>query len=146
MANLSEVWKGVRDVLKADATLGALLSSATAIYERDPPLDADFPMLTLWQMDDGPINAASGFGLFETDIQIDVWSTSPRTNEQIKARLDDLLQIPRIRSSVISTTNYNVYRLYRTRATFVGTVAREDDGKRIRHLATEWRASIRPTT
>lgn len=145
MSDLSEVWKGMRDILIGDAALTALLSSAGAVYERDPPLDVSFPMLTLWQLTDGPVNNSSGFGLYDADIQIDVWSSSPRTNEQIKSRLDDLLQIPRVRSSGIVTDNYNVYRLYRTRSTFVGTVAMEDEGKEIRHLATEWRASIKPT-
>jgi hypothetical protein len=145
MADLSEVWKGMRDILIGDATLTAMLSSAGAVYERDPPLDVAFPMLTLWQLTDGPVNNSSGFGLFNADIQIDVWSTSPRTNEQIKSRLDELLQIPRVRSTGIVTDNYNVFRCYRTRSTFAGTVAVENEGKKIRHLATEWRASIKPT-
>ena len=42
------------------------------------------------------------------EVQIDVWSTSPRTNEQIKSRLDELLEIPRVVATGISTTNYNV--------------------------------------
>jgi hypothetical protein len=145
MADLSEVWKGIRDILVDDATLVALLSSASAVYERDPPIEPDYPMLTLWQVDDGPDNALTGYGEFNSLLQIDVWSTSPRTNEQIKSRMDELLEIPRVVTTQITTTNYNVTSLSRLRATFVGTIEFEDDGKRIRHLATEWRAKIRKT-
>lgn len=146
MADLSEVWKGVRDILVGDSTLTAMLASASSVYERDPPLQASFPMLTLWQVADGPDNAVTGYGEFHADVQIDVWSTSPRTNEQIKSRLDDLLEIPRVVATGITTTNYDVTNCTRTNARFVGTVEIEDDGKHIRHLATEWRVTIRKTT
>jgi len=146
VADLSEVWKGIRDVLVGDATLTAMLSSASSVYERDPPLETGFPMLTLWQVADGPVNAVSSYGEFHAEVQIDVWSTSPRTNEQIKSRLDELLEIPRVATTQISTTNYNVTNCTRTNARFVGTVEIEDDGKHIRHLATEWRVTIRKTT
>ncbi len=146
MADLSEVWKGMRDILVGDATLTAMLASASSVYERDPPLQTGFPMLTLWQVTDGADNRVSGYGEFRADVQIDVWSTSPRTNEQIKSRLDELLEIPRVVTTQISTTNYNVTNCTRTNARFVGTVEIEDDGKHIRHLATEWRVTIRKTT
>ena len=146
MSDLSEVWKGVRDILVGDATLTAMLASASSVYERDPPLETGFPMLTLWQVSDGPANAVSGYGEFHADVQIDVWSTSPRTNEQIKSRLDELLEIPRVVATGITTTNYDVTNCTRTNARFVGTVEIEKDGKHIRHLATEWRVTIRKTT
>ena len=146
MADLSEVWKGVRDILVGDSTLTAMRASAASVYERDPPLETGFPMLTLWQVSDGPANAVSGYGEFHADVQIDVWSTSPRTNEQIKSRLDELLEIPRVVATGITTTNYDVTNCTRTNARFVGTVEIEDDGKHIRHLATEWRVTIRKTT
>jgi len=146
MADLSEVWKGLRDVLVGDATLTAMLDSASSVYERDPPLETGFPMLTLWQVSDGADNAVSAYGEFHADVQIDVWSTSPRTNEQIKSRIDELLEIPRVVATGISTTNYDVTNCTRTNALFVGTVEIESDGKHIRHLATEWRVTIRKTT
>tara|TARA_R110000824_G_scaffold187178_2_gene368427 strand:+ start:1757 stop:2197 length:441 start_codon:yes stop_codon:yes gene_type:complete len=146
VADLSEVWKEVRDILVGDATLTAMLASASSVYERDPPLQTGFPMLTLWQVADGPANAVSSYGEFHADVQIDVWSTSPRTNEQIKSRLDELLEIPRVVTTQISSTNYNVTNCTRTNSRFVGTVEIEDDGKHIRHLATEWRVTIRKTT
>lgn len=143
MANLSEVWKAIRDKLVGDATLTALLASSSAVYERDPPIDAAFPMLTIWQIDDSPNMQLDGYGEFFPSIQIDVWSTSPRTNEEIKERITALLDIPRINSDQISTTNYNVTRLQRESARFVGTVEIEADGKRVRHLATTWVATIK---
>jgi hypothetical protein len=146
MADLSEVWKGLRDVLIGDSTLTAMLDSASSVYERDPPLETGFPMLTLWQLSDGADNAVSAYGEFHADVQIDVWSTSPRTNEQIKSRIDELLEIPRVVRAGISTTNYDVTNCTRTNARFVGTVEIESDGKHIRHLATEWRVTIRKTT
>ena len=146
MADLSEVWKEMRDILVGDATLTAMLDSASAVYERDPPLETGFPMLTLWQVTDGADNRVSAYGEFHAEVQIDVWSTSPRTNEQIKSRLDELLEIPRVVTTQISSTNYNVTNCTRTNARFVGTVEIESDGKHIRHLATEWRVTIRKTT
>ena len=146
MADLSEVWKGMRDILVGDATLTAMLASASSVYERDPPLQTGFPMLTLWQVTDGADNRVSGYGEFRADVQIDVWSTSPRTNEQIKSRLDELLEIPKIRTTAITTTNYNVTNVSRSSANFVGTVEIEKDGKLVRHLATEWNVKIRKTT
>jgi hypothetical protein len=146
MADLSEVWKGFRDILVGDATLTAMLASSSSVYEPDPPAEVGFPMLTLMQANDGPVTECTGYGEFAAQLQIDVWSTSPRTNEQIKSRLDELLEIPKIRTSAISTTNYNVTNVSRTSATFVGTVEIEKDGKRIRHLATEWDVKIRKTT
>ena len=146
MADLSEVWKEIRDILVGDATLTAMLDSASSVYERDPPLETGFPMLTLWQVTDGADNRLSAYGEFHAEVQIDVWSTSPRTNEQIKSRLDELLEIPRVVTTQISSTNYNVTNCTRTNARFVGTVEIESDGKHIRHLATEWRVTIRKTT
>ena len=146
MADLSEVWKEIRDILVGDATLTAMLDSASSVYERDPPLETGFPMLTLWQVTDGADNRVSAYGEFHAEVQIDVWSTSPRTNEQIKSRLDELLEIPRVVTTQISSTNYNVTNCTRTNARFVGTVEIESDGKHIRHLATEWRVTIRKTT
>ena len=146
MADLSEVWKGIRDVLVGDATLTAMLSSSSAVYEPDPPDNVSFPMLTMMQITDGPVTECTGYGEFAAQFQIDVWSTSPRTNEQIKSRLDELLEIPKIRTSAIATTNYNVTNVSRNSANFVGTVDIEKDGKRIRHLATEWDVKIRKTT
>ena len=146
MADLSEVWKEMRDILVGDATLTAMLDSASAVYERDPPLETGFPMLTLWQVTDGADNRLSAYGEFHAEVQIDVWSTSPRTNEQIKSRLDELLEIPRVVTTQISSTNYNVTNCTRTMSRFVGTVEIESDGKHIRHLATEWRVTIRKTT
>ena len=146
MADLSEVWKGIRDILLGDSTLAAMLSAASAVYEPDPPDDVDFPMLTLMQSDDGPVTECTGYGEFAAQLQIDVWSTSPRTNEQIKSRLDELLEIPKIRATAITTTNYNVTNVSRSSANFVGTVEIEKDGKLIRHLATEWDVKIRKTT
>ena len=90
MADLSEVWKGIRDILVAASTLTAMRASSSSVYEPDPPADVDFPMLTLVQSDDGPVTECTGYGEFAAQLQIDVWSTSPRTNEQIKSRLDQL--------------------------------------------------------
>ena len=146
MADLSEVWKGLRDVLVGDATLTAMLASASSGDERGPPLEVSVPMLTHWQVADGPDNAVTAYGEFHADVQLDVWATSPRTNEQSKSRLDELLEIPRVVATGISTTNYDVTNCTRTNARFVGTVEIEDDGKHIRHLATEWRVTIRKTT
>ena len=146
MADLSEMWKGIRDILVADSTLTAMLSDSSAVYEPEPPDDVDFPMLTIMQTDDGPVTECTGYGEFAAQLQIDVWSTSPRTNEQIKSRLDELLEIPKIRATAITTTNYNVTNVSRSSANFVGTVEIEKDGKLIRHLATEWDVKIRKTT
>jgi len=143
VADLSEVWKGIRDILVGDATLVALLATSSSVYERDPPINAAFPMLTVWQIDDSPNMRLDGYGEFFPSFQIDVWSTSPRTNEQIKERVTQLLDIPRINSDQISTTNYNVTRLQRENARFVGTVEIEADGKRVRHLATTWVATVK---
>lgn len=143
MADLSEVWKAIRDKLVGDSTLTAMLSSTSSVYERDPPVNADVPMITIWQIDDRPNLQLAGYGEFFATYQIDVWSTSPRTNEQIKERMNTVLDIPLINSAQIATTNYNVTRLQRENSIFVGTVEVEADGKRIRHLATTWRATIR---
>ena len=123
-----------------------MLSSVSAIYEPDPPDNVDFPMLTMMQVTDGPVTEVTGYGEFKATFQLDVWSTSQRTNEQIKSRLDELLEIPRIRTTAITTTNYNVTNVTRTNANFVGTVDVEKNGKRVRHLATEWDVTIRKTT
>ncbi len=103
-------------------------------------------MLTLMKSDEGTVTECPGYGEFAAQLKIDVWSTSPRTNEQIKSRLDELLEIPKIRTTAITTTNYNVTNFSRSSANFVGTVEIEKDGKLVRHLATEWNVKIRKTT
>jgi hypothetical protein len=108
MADLSELFATVGNLLVNDATLAALLGDAQQVYQDRPAIHATFPCLTLAIPHEGPQHELTGPGAFRPVWRIIAYGASQDALRGIMARLNDLLDIPRTVPSAMVGTAYKI--------------------------------------
>jgi hypothetical protein len=142
MADLSELWPAIGNIMVDDTTLtGMLHSDASIYYADDLPVDLRpvLPAIRFWMVGETPNVNRTVLGDHEVRLEIDVFADSPKTNEAIRSRLDELLNVPLKRPQGIETDNYRVRGMWRTGSLPIslGRNAAGGGGP-LYHLATEW--------
>jgi hypothetical protein len=144
MADLSEVWAGLRTALLSDDELVALLGSSDAIYRQFPGTSVLFPSLVF---------KVSGLGLYPNDsftgrkepgLQIDVYATEPNQFDAIFARLENAWTIPINHREPIDTENFRISRLKILNAIEVGPVRLLADNRQLRMWSVETELRVLP--
>lgn len=85
----SEFETALVSALTGDATLTALLASATAVYRERPFQEAGYPQLTFAWRDEADTSLSS-YGKHNLSLQIDIWA-SPEAADSIRQALHNLL-------------------------------------------------------
>ena len=143
MADLSEAWKAIADKLAADSTLTDLLGGVTEIYVgREISREITPPSIRLWCLDDGLNGKSSVYGYFEPRLQIDIFAVTVREQEQIKSRLDVLLEIPRSVPAGMTVSGFDLKSMRRVSGMHVGKINIKSTGVLVQHMATEWNLKL----
>jgi hypothetical protein len=149
MADLFELWPAIGNIIAGDAVLtggssssSGMLSGDDAVYYGDDlpkDLSIELPAIRMWEVGESPAIDATAIGNHEVRLQIDVFSDSPKTNGEIRKRLDDILNIPLKRPQGIETDNYIVRGMWRTGSVPLSLgQERPGGGAKLYQLATEW--------
>lgn len=142
VADFSQIWKAVGDLVTADATLVGLLAGGVYYAEQPAPQSPTFPLLRMAVLDDGPNTGLTGLGDYSPRVQVDVFGPDPAVNDRVLRLLDTLLTIPRSRRAGLTTDDYTVRGMYRTSGVRFGTPYRTTDGLPVSQLSTEWQLKV----
>jgi len=140
--NWDEIRTAIRAVLIADATFAAFLASASSVYESEPGVALEDGSVTIGLTNDGPVTEASITGEYQPRIQINLYKSAPATLWAMRERLGALLEIPRERTTPITSSGYQIRTLTCFNALDLGKVKQLNENLFLRHVATEWRAKI----
>lgn len=142
MADISDLWKAICGVLIADSTLTTTLGVAAASiwYAEDgTPAKLAYPGVRVKFLTEGPVTDLSAVGAFEPRVDIDIFGVSQAVNRQIAWRLDQLLDIPRLRPAGLSAGDWKINLLMRRDTRAIGkTGITNADGASVYQLNTDW--------
>ena len=133
--------------LTGDATLTALLASASAVYKTRPFLDAGYPQITFSYADESN-QALSEYGKNALALQIDVWGELSKL-DAIRVALHNLLD-ERTRldngktAAPFDMTNWKIkhFRYLRSHLIPTGRFDADSDNAELIHQPTEWEVRL----
>ena len=140
---MDEIWKALRDALLTDSTLTALLGGETEIYFDVHDGKLAFPCIVIDIRALNPVNQNGSFtGVWRPDLQINLYGIDRFVLDRINARLEDAWDIPRNRTALISSDNFQITSMRQLNGGHVGTVRSQQSTKPLRHFAGEWKLRV----
>lgn len=144
---MDEIWKALRTALLTDSTLTALLGASDAIYYETQEAKLAFPCIVIDVRSLNPQHQnGSEPGLWRPDIQVNLFGIDRFVLDRIIARLESAWDIPRNRSTLIQSDNYQISAMRMLNGGHVGTVRSQQTEKPLKHFAAEWRLRINQRT
>ena len=146
MYDLSELYQTVRTALVGDATLVAMLSSATAVFSdvsSDILLPA--PCITLRMPSTKPRAEIDAQGKYSPYWRIKIFAQNIDRCRAIEARLGSLLDIPRTVPAGLAGATLRIECMWQVDSIEAGTWPTNDQGVST-VLDTVWNSSVRPVS
>lgn len=144
MADLSELYKIVRTPLVADATLGAMLAAATAVYQERPAKGAAFPCISMRIRHTNQVSELTAPGAYRPVWELKLYGSDADALRAIQSRLDTLLDIPRTVTAGLAGVNWKITSFCQIDSFDGPPFAMSNDGDEIGTLVTIWNSIVLP--
>lgn len=144
MADLSELYTLVGNVMVGDATLAALLGNAQQVYQEMPVGNPTFPAITFRITAMNPKTQLSGVGGWNPVWRIIAYGVDNDTLYAIHSRLASLLEVPKIVTSPLVGSSHKIPYMTKVDLHEAPPYASTNDGMAILTMVSIWNSLALP--